>query len=98
MQLLFFATYHAGIEDDEVDQKNGHGKPRLRSDSRSQSKDGTAEIERIASVGIRTGDGESFVFTQEAGGIGAKEKTMHAYYTAHQDTPGRGTGKPKNKN
>src|SRR5277367_2842282 len=94
-KLPFFPAHDHGIEDGKVSGHKSGGKPGVRGDGRAARKDGAAKIERIACVGVRSRDGENFLFVEMAGGERTNQQTSDAYERAVENASRRGTREPQ---
>jgi len=93
MKLLLLSPHNDGVKQCEIDEQNDGGNPGARGDASADSKNGTAEIERISREGVRAGDRENFLLVKISGGKSAQPQTNRSRERAGQNAARRGTGK-----
>jgi hypothetical protein len=71
LEFALFPAHDNGIEQREVTKQDHRGNQGICRHGSSDDKDKTAQIERIARVGVRSGNGEHLLLMQVAGGARA---------------------------
>lgn len=92
-----FAAHDEAIDQCKVDQEQCGSRPRIHGQGSADGEKATAEIERIARVGIRAGNGEHFLFMEEACGISTDEEADHADGGAEEDGARGGSCQPEDQ-